>query len=46
MENDVFSRRARRVTRFKKGEVRNVKRHFSKRLRRANHAALSKELDV
>jgi hypothetical protein len=44
MENDVFSRRARRLTRFKQGEVRKVKRRFAKRLRRATHVALSKEV--
>jgi hypothetical protein len=46
MENDVFSNRARRLTRFKRGEVRKVKRHFAKRLRRASHVALLKKLDV
>jgi hypothetical protein len=44
MENDVFSRRARRLTRFKRGEVRKVKRHFAKRLRRDSHVALLKEV--
>jgi hypothetical protein len=44
MENDVFSRRARRLTRFKRGEVGKVTRHFAKRLRRVNHVALLKEV--
>jgi hypothetical protein len=43
MESDVFSRRARRLIRFKRGEVRKVKRHFAKRLRRASHVAVLKE---
>jgi hypothetical protein len=34
----------RRLTRFKQGEVRKVKRRFAKRLRRATHVALSKEV--
>ncbi len=46
MENDVFSRRARRLSRFKRGEVRKVKRHFAKRLRRASHVALLKDADA
>ena len=46
MENDAFSRRARRLTRFKRGEVRKVKRHFTKRLRRAGHVALMKEVNA
>jgi hypothetical protein len=44
MENDVFSRRARRLTRFKRREVHKVKRHFAKRLRRASHVALLKDV--
>jgi hypothetical protein len=44
MENDVFSRRARRLTRFKRGEVRKVKRHFAKRFRRAGHVAVLKQV--
>jgi hypothetical protein len=43
MENDVFSRRARRLTRFKRGEIRMVKKYFAKRLRRAGHVALLRE---
>ena len=46
MENDVFSRRARRLVRFKRGEVRKVKRHFARRLRRAGHVAILKEADA
>jgi hypothetical protein len=46
MESDVFSRRARRLVRFKRGEVRKVKRYFAKRLRRVGHVALSKEADA
>jgi hypothetical protein len=46
MESDVFSRRARRLVRFKRGEVRKVKRHFAKRLRRAVHVALLKDADA
>ena len=46
MENDVFSRRARRLIRFKRGEVRKVKRHFAKRLRRASHVGLLKDVDA
>jgi hypothetical protein len=44
MESDVFSRRARRLIRFKRGEVRKVKRHFARRLRRASHVAVLKEV--
>jgi len=43
MESDVFSRRARRMVRFKRGEVSKVKRHFAKRLRRASHVAVLRE---
>ena len=43
MESDVFSRRARRLVRFRRGETRKVKRYFAKRLRKASHVALLKE---
>jgi hypothetical protein len=43
LENDVFSRRARGLTRFKRGAIRKVKRYFGKRLGRAIHVAVLKE---
>lgn len=35
MESDAFSRRARRILRWRRGELRRIKRQFWKRTRRA-----------
>jgi hypothetical protein len=43
IETDAFSRRSRRILRWGRGELRKIKRQFSKRMRREGNQASAED---
>jgi hypothetical protein len=43
-ECDAFSRRSRHLLRWRRGELKNIKRRFSKRIRKQGKAAIESQI--